>query len=84
MPIGIPNPLPTGGLWCDICMKQGHDSYHCSMMQKYQTVRKSSYCNFCKLADHDEKDCRTMDLMRETTLDAYKVQAEMMTGQATP
>jgi hypothetical protein len=54
------------------------------MMQKYQTVPKSSYCNFCKSVGHDDKDCRTMDLMRERTSDAYRVQEEMMTGQATP
>jgi hypothetical protein len=84
MAAGMPNPLPTGGLWCEICKKPGHDPYHCSMMQKYQTVPKSSYCNFCKSVGHDDKDCRTMELMRERTSDAYRVQAEMMTGQATP
>jgi hypothetical protein len=54
------------------------------MMQKYQKVPKISYCNVCKLVGHDEKDCRTMDLLRERTSDAYKVQVEMMTGKATP
>jgi hypothetical protein len=54
------------------------------MMQKYQTVPKNSYCTFCKSVGHDDKDCRTMELMRERTSDAYRVQAEMMTGQETP
>jgi hypothetical protein len=76
--------ITNRGLWCEICKKQGHDPYHFPMMQKYQTVPKSSYCNFCKSVGHDDKDCRTMDLMRERTSDAYRVQAEMMTGQATP
>jgi hypothetical protein len=31
---------------------------------------------------HDGKDCRKMDLMKERTSDMYKVQVEMMTGQA--
>jgi hypothetical protein len=53
-------------------------------MQKYQTVLKNSYCTFCKSVGHDDKDCRTMELMRERTSDAYRVQAEMMTGQAAP
>jgi hypothetical protein len=35
MVAGIPNPLPIGGLLCKICKKQGHDPYHCPMMQKY-------------------------------------------------
>jgi hypothetical protein len=80
----IPNLLPTGGLWCEICKKIVHDPYHYTMMHKYQTVLKSSYCTFCKLVVHDEKDFRTMELMRERTSDAYGVQAEMMTGKATP
>jgi hypothetical protein len=84
METGMPNPLPQGGLWCEICKKLGHDPYHCTMMQKYQTVPKNSYCTFCKSVGHDDKDCRTMELMRERTSDAYRVQAEMMTGQATP
>jgi alpha-acetolactate decarboxylase len=84
MAAGMPNLLPQGGLWCEICKKLGHDPYHCTMMQKYQTVPKSSYCTFCKSVGHDDKDCRTMELMRERTSDAYRVQAEMMTGQATP
>jgi hypothetical protein len=54
------------------------------MMQKYKTVPKSSYCNFCKSVGHDDKDCRTLELMRERTSDTYRVQAEMMTGKATP
>jgi hypothetical protein len=80
----IPNPLPTGGLWCEIYKKQGHDPYHFPMMQKYQIVPNISYCYFCKSVGHDDKDCMTMDLMREITSHAYRVQEEMMTGQATP
>jgi hypothetical protein len=84
MAIGIPNPFRTGGLWCDICKKQGNDPYNFPMMQKYQTVPKISYCNFCKLVGHDDKNCRIMDLMRETTSDAYRVKEKMMTGKAAP
>jgi hypothetical protein len=80
----LPNPLPIGGLWCDIFKTHGHDPYHFPMMQKYQTVPKSSYCNFCKSVGHDDKDCRTMDLMRERTSETYRVKAEMMTGKSSP
>jgi hypothetical protein len=80
----LPNPLPKVGPWCKICKTHGHDPYHCPMMQKYQTVPKNSYCNFCKSVGHDDKDCRKMDLMRERTLDKYRVQEEMMMGQVAP
>jgi hypothetical protein len=33
---------------------------------------------------HDEKDCRTMELMRERTTYTYRVQEEMMTGKFSP
>jgi hypothetical protein len=42
----MPNPLPQGELWCEICNKPGHNPYHCTMMQKYQKVLKNSYCTF--------------------------------------
>jgi hypothetical protein len=54
------------------------------MMQKYQTVPKNAYCTFCKSVGHDDKDCRTMDLMRERTSDTYRVQDELMSGKAAP
>jgi hypothetical protein len=78
----MPNPLPIGGLWCEIWKKLGHDPYHCTMMQKYKTVPKSSY--FCKSVGHDDKYCRTMALIRERTSYAYRVQAEMMMGKDAP
>jgi hypothetical protein len=76
----LPNPLLTRGIWCEICKTQGYDPYHCPMMQKYQTMPKSSYCNFFKSVGNDDKVCRTMELMRERTLDTYRVQVEMMIG----
>jgi len=33
---------------------------------------------------HDDKDCRTMDLMRERRSDTYRVQEEIMIGQVAP
>jgi hypothetical protein len=84
MSTGMPNPLPQGGLWCEICKKPGHEFYHCTMMQKYQTVPTNSYCTFFKLVGHDKKDCKTMELMWERTSDTYRVQAEMMLGQVAP
>ena len=54
------------------------------MMYKYQIVPKSSYYNFCKSVGHDDKDYRTMELMRERTSDAYRVKVEIMAGQDAP
>jgi hypothetical protein len=84
METGVPNPFPTGGPWCDIFKTHGHDPYHCPMMQKYKKVPKSSYFIFCKLVGHDDKDCRTMELMREITSNTYRVKVEMMTVQVAP
>jgi hypothetical protein len=84
MEIGVPKSFPMRGPWCEICKTHGYGPYHCPMMQKYQKVPKSSYCNFCKSVRHDDKDCRTMELMREITSDTYRVQAEMMTRQSEP
>jgi hypothetical protein len=84
MVAGMPNRLLREGLWCEIYKKPGHNPYRCPMMQKYQKIPKSSYCNFYKSVGHDDIDYRTMDLMRERTSDAYRVQGEIMTGQAAP
>jgi hypothetical protein len=84
MEIGMPNPLPQGGLWCEICKKLGHDPYHCMMMQKYQTNPNNYYFTFCMSVGPDEKHCRTMEMMWERTSDTYRVQVEMMIGQASP
>jgi hypothetical protein len=54
------------------------------MMEKYKTMLKRSYCKFCKSMGHDDKDCRTLELMRERNLDTYIVQEEMMTSKDTP
>jgi hypothetical protein len=75
----VPNPLPIGRPWCNICNMHEHDPYHFPMMQKYKTVPKSSYCNFFKSMGHDDKDCRTMEMMREITSYTYRVQEKMMT-----
>jgi hypothetical protein len=45
---------------------------------------KSLYCNFFKSVGHDDKYCKTMELLRERTPDTYKVQVEMMTMKDAP
>ena len=53
----------------------------CKNIRQYPRVH---IANFSKLVGHDDKDCRTMELMRERTLDIYRVQEEMGTGKNTP
>jgi len=74
----MPNPLPTGGLWCEICKTPRHYPYHCPMMQKYQIVPKSTFCNFCKFVGHEDKDCRALEIIKERTAYAYRMQVELM------
>jgi hypothetical protein len=72
-------PTTTGRIVVQNIQETVHDPYHCTMMQKYQTVPNNSYCTFCKSFGHNEKDYRTMELMWERTSDAYRVYEEMMT-----
>jgi hypothetical protein len=78
--VGLSNSLPIGGLWCELCKTPRHDPCHCPMMQKYQTMPKSTLCNFYKSVGHEDKDFRTMELIKEGTSYAYRMLAELMTG----
>jgi hypothetical protein len=49
MVVGIPNPLPIAGIWCEIYKKQGHDSYHFPMMQKYENGPKELVLQLLKV-----------------------------------
>jgi hypothetical protein len=77
------NPLSSGGPWCDICKTHGHDPYHFPLMQKYQTIPKSTFCDFCKSVGNEDKDCRNLDMMKERIVDTYRVQVEHITRQPT-
>jgi ribosomal protein S18 len=79
----MPNPLALGGPGCDIHKTHGIDPYHFPLMQKYQIVSKSTFCNFCKSSGHEDKDCRTLDMMKERIADTYKVRDENVTGKPT-
>jgi len=75
---GRPNPLPIGGPWYEICRTNEHDPYHCPMMQKYQTVPKSTFYNFYKSVGHEDNDHRTLEMMKEMASYAYRMQVEPM------
>jgi len=51
------------------------------MMKKYQTTSKSTLCIFFNFVGHEDEDCRTLEMMKERTLDSYRVHDEPMTGQ---
>jgi hypothetical protein len=70
----VPNPFPSRGPWCEICKTHGHGPYHFPIMHKYKTVPKNIYSIFCKSVGHGDRDCRTLELMREKTSDTYRVQ----------
>jgi hypothetical protein len=53
------------------------------MMQKYQTLPKSKFCNFFKLVGHEDKDYKTLEIMKERKLDAYRAKFELMITQYT-
>jgi hypothetical protein len=50
------------------------------MMKNYQTVPTSTFFNFCKSVGHEYKDIRSLEMMKERTLDAYRIQVEPMRG----
>jgi hypothetical protein len=77
----MPNPLASGGPWCEIFKTHGHDPYHFPLMQKYQVVSKSTFCNFFKSVGHEEKDNRTLEMIKEMIVDTYKVHDEHVIGQ---
>jgi hypothetical protein len=81
MATGAPNPLVGGVGYCEICKTWGHHLTACPLLQKYQSTPRNLFCNFCKSVGHDEKDCHAFDLMRERTLDAYKIQEENVTAE---
>jgi hypothetical protein len=81
--VSMPSPLYSGGPWCDICKTHGNDIYHFPLMNKYQTVPKSTFCKFCKLDGHKDKDCGNLEMMKEMIADTYMVQDEHVTRQTT-
>jgi hypothetical protein len=70
--MGAPNPL---GLWCEIC-KTWVTTLIISIDAEIPEHCEEFVLQFCKSVGHDEKDCRTLDLMRECTAYAYRVQGE--------
>ena len=74
---GHAQPINAGALYCEICRTSGqHRPEHCHLLQRYVQVPKNPYFQFCKSVGHNEDECRSYDLMREHTSDAYRVHNE--------
>jgi hypothetical protein len=71
--VGFPNTFPIGGPWFEIYTTHGNDCYHFPMMQKKKKEPKSTFYKFCKSVGHEDKNCRTLDLIKEITLDVYRI-----------
>ena len=62
----VPSEAPT--LWCAICQivgKHAIDNYH--LLQKYMQNSQQLFCNFCRSVGHDERTCRSYELMMDRT-----------------
>lgn len=69
-----PSAGPT--LWCTICKVIGnHATDNCHLLQKFIQTPQQLFCNFYRLVGHDERNCRSYELMMDRT-PTYRVQEE--------
>ena len=69
-----PSAAPT--LWCVIYQIRGkHTTDNCHLLQKYTQTSQQLFCNFCRSVGHDERTCRSYELMMDRTL-AYSVKTK--------
>ena len=45
-------------------------------MKNMATKAENLYCTFCPLVEHDDKNCRAYDLLKERTYNSYFVKCE--------
>jgi len=61
-----PSVVPT--LWCVICqIARKHATDNCHLLHKYMQTSQQLFYNFCRSMGHDERTCRTYDLMMDRT-----------------
>ena len=69
-------PRAAHSLWCVICQVVGkHAIDNCHLLQKYTQNSQQLFYNFCSSVGHDERTCRSYELMMDQTPN-YRVQAE--------
>jgi hypothetical protein len=70
------DPLVGGVGYCEICKTWGNHSTTFPYCRHIRAPQGILYFNFCKSVRHNEKYCRTFDLMRECTSNDYKIREE--------
>ncbi len=61
-----PSVVPE--LWCMICQIGGKNATdNCHLLQKYTQMSHQLFCNFCRSVGHDERTCRSYELMMDQT-----------------
>ena len=59
-------------VWCSICEVVGQNSTdYCHLLQTFVRSPKELFCNFCNLVGHDEKHCKSYDVMMQNKHGAY-------------
>jgi len=57
-------PSAVPALWCAIFQIGGkHATYNCHLLQKYTQNSQQLFCNFCRSLGHDERTCRSYELV---------------------
>ena len=70
-------PSVACSLWCAIFQIGGkHIIDDCHLLQKYTQNSQQLFYNLCRSVGHDERTCRSYDLMMDRT-PTYRVQTEM-------
>jgi len=70
------NPLAGGVGYCEICKTWGHHIIAYPLLQKYQSMPRNLFCNFCKSVGHYEKYVPAFKLMRENPTHGYRIHEE--------
>ena len=84
---GAPNPLNTQGIpWCRVCQTRGPKFKECMYVQRILSAPTSLCCKLCRSVWHDERDCRSFQLLQEKTIDTYlmKNEEQMQVEQEQP
>ena len=69
-------PSVRPALWCAICQverKHAMDNFH--FLQKFVKKPQQLFCKFCRSVGHDDRKCRSYELMIDRT-PTYSVHAE--------
>ncbi len=63
-------------MWCAIFQVIGqHLIENCHILHKFVPTTKQLFCNFCKSVGHDERHCRSYELIMDKT-HTYRMQVE--------